>query len=487
MFVNEKLKKKTLIIMALCVLGLLFLGQYYVHAEMPKITAEIYWGNGCSHCEEIGAFLHEKQKTYKWLDIKEYEVFDNADNSKRLDKILAEKGLEFTGVPVVLIADKIIDGYGYNTKNKIEKYLQEIDIEIAEKTIKDQSMVQKPIVQKKMTTIEEKPGPKKIESREAEKEEKRSTTALTEKKEINSNQEFGKQKAEKQAIKADENKSNIEIPFLGNVNPKNYSLPLLTLIIAGVDSLNPCAFFILLSLMGLLVHAQSKGRMLLIGGIFVFSSGLMYFLFMVAWLNLFMLMSRLTLITIVAGIIAIILGIINIKDYFIIGRGVTLSMSQESRLKLFAKMRDLVKEPSIIGAILGAIVLAQVANLYEFLCTAGFPMIYARVLTMNELTVNQYYSYIALYNVVYVLPLAIIVIIFSNTLGRCKLSTAQIKSLKLVSGSMMLGMGMFLTIAPDLLNSFILAVAIIVFSVIVGLFGYKIEKKREIRKIYPSK
>ncbi len=108
----------------------------------------------------------------------------------------------------------------------------------------------------------------------------------------------------------------ITIPLLGKVNTSSLSLPAFTIIIAGLDSFNPCAFFVLFFLLSLLIHAHSRSRMLLIGGVFIFCSGLVYFVFMAAWLNLFLLTGTLPAITMAAGAIALMVAAINIKDFF---------------------------------------------------------------------------------------------------------------------------------------------------------------------------
>ena len=114
-------------------------------------------------------------------------------------------------------------------------------------------------------------------------------------------------------------------------------------------------------------------------------------------------------------------------------------------------MRELLKASNIATMMLGTAALAVAANSYELLCTAGFPMVYTRLLTLAELSIVQHYAYLALYNIIYVIPLMLIVIIFSFTLGAHKLGEQQGRYLKLLSGLMMLGLGLILLIAPDLL------------------------------------
>jgi len=251
------------------------------------------------------------------------------------------------------------------------------------------------------------------------------------------------------------------VPLLGEIEGKETSLPLLTLTLGLLDSINPCAFFVLLFLLGLLVNAHSHIRMLVIGGVFVFFSGLIYFLFMAAWLNLFLVVGGVQVVTLFAGLVALIVAVLNIKDFFRFKQGASLSMSDAQRGHLAQRIRSLVYASRFPVMIFGTILLAIAANSYELLCTAGFPMVFTRVLTMHELPVTAFYLYLVAYNVVYILPLLAIVVTFSLTLGRHQLSEWQGRELKLVSGVMMLALGLALVFAPRLLNSVAGAAAIL--------------------------
>ncbi|QLE84284.1 thioredoxin family protein [Shewanella sp. Scap07] len=260
----------------------------------------------------------------------------------------------------------------------------------------------------------------------------------------------------------------VEIPLIGVVAPEKLSLPLLTIVLAGVDAFNPCAFFVLLFLLSIMVNAKSRTRMLIVGGIFVFFSGFIYFLFMIAWLNIFKLLGAGSdggIIILGAGILALIAGVINVKDYFFTKGEVTLSMSAENRTGLIKRMGKLTSASSMAAMIGGTIVLAILANAYELLCTAGFPMIYTSVLSMHDLPDIERYMYLVFYNVVYVIPLAIIVIVFSATLGKRKLTEKEGQTLKLMSGIMMIGMGIMLAIDPVSLQNPGLAISLIAASI----------------------
>jgi len=116
-----------------------------------------------------------------------------------------------------------------------------------------------------------------------------------------------------------------------------------------------------------------------------------------------------------------------------------------------------------------------VANTYELLCTAGFPMVFARVLTLHDLSTAGYYLYLVLYNVIYIIPLAVIVTLFAVTLGSRKLSEKEGRILKLVSGLMMLELGLVLLFAPELMTrlgtAILLVAGAVLATALIVLYG----------------
>jgi thiol-disulfide isomerase/thioredoxin len=234
----------------------------------------------------------------------------------------------------------------------------------------------------------------------------------------------------------------------GGLEAETLSLPVLTLVLAGLDSLNPCAFFVLLFLLSLLVHARSRARMLAVGGLFVAISGVVYFAFMATWLNLFLVLGELRIVTFGAGLLALALGAINVRDGLRAHGAATLAITESAKPALFARMRGLVRAERIPTMLAATAALAAVANAYELFCTAGFPMVFTRILTLRALPAGHYYLYLALYNVIYVMPLLAIVVAFAWTLGSRKLSEREGHLLKLLSGLMMAGLGVVLLVAP---------------------------------------
>ncbi|MGR9117492.1 MAG: hypothetical protein ACU85E_17230, partial [Gammaproteobacteria bacterium] len=281
-----------------------------------------------------------------------------------------------------------------------------------------------------------------------------------------------------QMVRTGQEKNVLKLPLVGELDYQTFSLPVLTLLIASLDAFNPCAFFVLLFLLSLMAHTRSRMRISVIGMTFVLFSGIMYFLFMGAWLNLFLLTKQLAVITAIAGSIAVIVGLINIKDYFYFQQGVSLSISASAKPKLFERIRNLVQAgrwPTMLAA---TIVLAVVANSYELLCTAGLPMVYTRILTLQPLSTEHYYFYLALYNLVYVAPLFLIVMAYAWSLGGKKMSERQGRLLKLLSGLMMLGLGAMLLFAPEFLNNMLVSMSILGTAIVLTLLCYLSERLR---------
>jgi len=272
------------------------------------------------------------------------------------------------------------------------------------------------------------------------------------------------------------NNNTIDVPLFGKINSKEVSLILLTMIFGGLDSFNPCAFFVLLVLLNLLLYVNTKRRMLLIGSIFVFFSGLIYFLFMLAlfgtFYGIFLLTEQRTIISIIVGSIALAIGGLNVKDFFYFKKGPSASIPESKKRKLFKKMRRIVNISYLPYMIVGTILLAVFANTYELFCTMMLPVIYtSEILPLYGLSIHniQSYLYILFYNIVYVVPLMIIVGLFIATLGRRKLTEWQGRVLKLLSGNMMISLGLVLLVKPSLLSNIGIVITILAIVILTTL------------------
>ena len=246
----------------------------------------------------------------------------------------------------------------------------------------------------------------------------------------------------------------VTIPVEASDPPPNDSesspinLLLLTISIAGMDSLNPCAFYILTFLLSILLYARSRKKILIVGGVFVITSGLCYFLFMAAWLNIFLFAGQIEILVWIVMGFAMLAGILNIKDYLY-----PKPIESGGRLaRIGASMRRLLRKGSMPALILGSFALAFTVNIYELICTVGFPVIYTEILSSYKLPLIVHILYLILYNVIYIIPLAAIVLAFAFALGGRRLTEYQARVLKLVSGWLILVLALTVLLNPAMLE-----------------------------------
>jgi hypothetical protein len=244
----------------------------------------------------------------------------------------------------------------------------------------------------------------------------------------------------------------IDVPFFGKLNAGELGLPLFTIAVGLVDGFNPCAMWVLLILLSILVNLKDRMRIALIAGIFILVSGLAYFAFMAAWLNVFLLIGLLRPIQIGLGLFAIIFGSIHVKDFFAFKKGISLSIPESAKPGIFKRARAIVSAPSLFGALLGATILAILVNIVELLCTAGLPALYTQVLTLQQLPEWQNYLYLALYIVAYMIDDSLMVLCVVWTMKKTKMQETHGRWLKLFSGLVILVIGLIMLFYPELLH-----------------------------------
>lgn len=241
----------------------------------------------------------------------------------------------------------------------------------------------------------------------------------------------------------------VTLPLFGDVRWQDWGLPAFTVLVGLVDGFNPCAMWVLLFLLSLLVNLRDRWKILAVAGTFVVVSGLAYAAFMTAWLNVFQLIGLLRPAQVILGLIGVGVGTIHIKDYFALKRGVSLSIPESVKPRLYDRMRDIVQAESLRSAILGAAVLAMLVNVIELLCTAGLPAMYTGVLTLQHFPPWQNHAYILLYILAYMFDDALMVTVVVVTLGRHKLQDRGGRILKLISGLVILVLGTIMLLRPD--------------------------------------
>ena len=244
----------------------------------------------------------------------------------------------------------------------------------------------------------------------------------------------------------------IKLPILGEVDLSKVSLPVLTVLLGTLDGFNPCAMWVLVVLVSLLLSLKSRKKIAIVGGTFIFAEGLLYFLFMTAWLNAFLVVGYVSLTRILIGVFGIIFGIWRVKDFFTWKPGVCKVVDHsKSQEKLIEKMKNVLKPAAVPATIFGVFALAFGVNLVEFFCSAGFPVMYTRILTLQGVGTLQYYLYLLFYNLFYMLDDFIVFGFAFFTLNQFGFSDKYNRYSTLVAGILILILGALLIFKPGIL------------------------------------
>ncbi|MDI3491096.1 MAG: hypothetical protein PWP11_2373 [Thauera sp.] len=225
-------------------------------------------------------------------------------------------------------------------------------------------------------------------------------------------------------------RNTVESSLFGTLSASEMGLPLFTLTLGLLDGFNPCA-------------------MALVAGTFVLASGAVYYAFMAAWLNVFLFVGMTDALRVGLAGLAMLIGFINVKDFVAFGRGVSLSIPEAAKPGIYARVRAILKAESLPASLAAVAVLAVLVNFVELLCTAGLPAIYTAVLTQHDLSALAHYGYLGLYILAYIADDALMVGAAVLALGSGKLTERGGRILKLLSGAVMLALGLTMLLRPQ--------------------------------------
>jgi glutaredoxin len=249
-----------------------------------------------------------------------------------------------------------------------------------------------------------------------------------------------------------ESLDTVDVPIFGELRVRDLGLPLFSFVLGLVDGFNPCAMWVLLFLLSLLVNLRSRRRMAAIGGTFVLVSGAAYYLFMTAWLGMFLWVGVSRWIEATLGAIAIVVGSVHLKDFIAPGHGLSFSIPERAKPKIYARVRSIVYAENLTAALVMTVTLAVMVNLVELLCTAGLPALFTQILSAHGLSWWEHHAYMLLYILAYMLDDTAMLVLAIVTLSRRKVQERAGRVLKLVSGAAMVALGLLLVLRPEWLR-----------------------------------
>jgi len=386
------------------ILGALLFIPCNIWAIENTVNLYFFWSKTCPHCAKEKTFLQGIVSEYPNLVVRDYEI-SSAKNAFLLDTIGKALHIETSGVPIIFVGNSYFVGYlddqttGKTIRTLIEKTAESGDPDAVGAVIRQQA-----------------------------------TSSM---KDIHTDATSGSIPQQ------------LSIPIFGKVDIRNLSLPILTIVIAFLDGFNPCAMWTLLFLISLLLGMQDRKRMWILGITFIVSSAVVYFLFLSAWLNFFLFLGFVIWVRIAIGLVALIAGGYYLRDYYINRSGACNVMGNEKRQRVFEKLREITQKKQFLFAIAGMILLAFAVNMVELICSAGLPAIYTQILSLSKLPAWQYYLYLVLYIVIFMLDDLIIFFTAMITLHITGIQSKYSRLSHLLGGILMLIIGLLLLFKPE--------------------------------------
>ncbi|MGR0480163.1 MAG: hypothetical protein ACTFAL_01825 [Candidatus Electronema sp. V4] len=388
---------KKYLILSLCLLGI---GIYAAERHFPEKTAQssgqdivFFFHSQCPHCQKQKLFNPYLKAKYPELSWTEHDTA-LPENSRLFAEFVRQRGLDMQqmGVPLTAIGPYVVLGFDRNETSgaSLERAIQAY-------------------VQNDPSLFKEEDG----------------------------------YRTEKETVK---------VPFLGEIKYSDYSLFSLAVVLGLVDGFNPCAMWVLVYLISIIMTLNSRKKIWILVGTFVGASGVLYFLFMTAWLNAFLFLGYLRILTLLVGLIAVGTGILSIREYIQTkGELVCKIGNASSKKKTMSRIEQIAQSPISLLTIFNIIVLAFVINSIEFACSAALPAIYTHALSLRELPAIQYYAYILLYDFFFMLD---DLIIFSLAVLAVNTNVGQryAKYCKIIGGVVLFVLGGIMVFRPGLLR-----------------------------------
>ena len=406
----------------LLALGLFFVFLFSFKFQVlanEEVNLYFFWGENCPHCAKEKVFLEELTERYPSLTVYSLEITENRGNGLLLQKTGEVLVADTRGIPFTVIGDQYLAGFlsekttGRQIETAIDNLLEKGDPDIVGRiVVQDQSVAGLSLENlEKLENPKTRPGSKNLFSPP----------------------------------------ETVRLPVFGNLKLKALSLPVLTIVLGFLDGFNPCAMWVLLFLISLLLGMKDKSKMWALGIAFIVTSAAVYFLFMAAWLNLFLFLGLIVWVRLLIGLVALAGGSCYLRDFWINKDGACKVIGREKREKWFERMRRITRQPNFVLAMLGIIVLAFAVNLVELICSAGLPAVYTKTLTLSQLPVWQYYAYLLLYIFIFLLDDLFIFIAAMLTLQAVGIQSKYARYSYLIGGVLMVLIGTVMIFKPGVL------------------------------------
>jgi len=407
----------------LCVIFILFFVSSAVvsgfanAANKGKTHAVYFYAETCPNCQKIKPFIEKTKNRYKdRLDFSEYDVIEKEENRQLFDYFAAAYNVSANEakVPIVFIGGSYLSG-----RREIKSELKErIDQAISnnEELLFDQHKF-----------FEDWPNVKKLDFVVSDGRQSREDSCS-----IVADSVCGDEKESRRR----DGDNGIE------TSAENISLALI-ITTALIDSLNPCAIAVLVFLLGILASLESsKGRIIKIGIVYISAVFATYYLAGLGLINVITQFDMARQVSAAAGIIVLFAGLLQIKEGLYPDGGQLLVIPKRTKPFFTSLMKK--------GTSLSVFAAGVLVSAFELPCTG---QVYLGILSMlsQENFRTQGYIYLFIYNLIFVLPLVVILIVgaFGFDARRIENMRKQTRTVVKISiGIIMIVLGVFLLYSP---------------------------------------
>ena len=253
------------------------------------------------------------------------------------------------------------------------------------------------------------------------------------------------------ASTANSTSREISIPFIGKIRASDYSLLPLSILLGLIDGFNPCAMWVLVYLISITLTLHDRRKFALIVGTFLFASGALYFMIMAAWFNAFLFVGYLRPVMIAVGAMALGWGVLSLREFLQSKGKIACQVGDIKGKRMLSKEIDnIIRSPLTLATFAGLVILAFTVNSIEFVCSSAIPAVFTQVLALKNLSALEYYGYIFIYVVMYMLDDIIVFSLAFFAMGGA-LGDRIAYYGHAVGAVILLGLGLALLFAPHLL------------------------------------
>ncbi len=378
-----------------------------------------FYGQGCSHCIKVEHYF-EQSKVDKKIQISAHEIWYDQEGLKTLESMLPQVNLslEQIGTPFLIIKSAEGNYSSLMGDTPIIDYFKQIEDQLANSEQAEQAEQSENLNPENPNIAD-------------------SGTSVSTSETLTGNDENTLSWASTAIQTPEEKKSLAEQPlkFLAVMLPAALS-----------DSINPCAFAVMLLLLGtILSKSKSRKRTIWAGVLFclaIFGSYLLMGLWVYSLLwttewgtDYTVIFKR------VVGILWLLVGLANLKDFFWYGKGFVMEVPLAWRPRMM-KIIQAVVSPR------GAFVVGVIVSLFLLPCSSGPYFVILGLLRSESSSLTSLgANYLILYNLIFVLPMLIITFLvgfgYASVEQLAKIKNKNTKLIHLIVGLLMIGLGAY--------------------------------------------